>query len=101
MSCLFPQRAFDEVFEIERKLSEKHRLNVAIAEYVSIDVGKVLKMFRMRTFADMKKQRIMDHKLSNKRLAFVGISASWIEIHKLSLIAKFEAYHSTRIRRQR
>jgi len=54
MSCLFPQRAFDEVFEIERKLSEKHRLNVAIAEYVSIDVGKVLKMFSMRTFADMK-----------------------------------------------
>jgi hypothetical protein len=39
LSCLFPQRAFDEVFEIERKLSEKHRLNVAIAEYVSIDVG--------------------------------------------------------------
>ena len=54
MPCLFPQRAFDEVFEIERKLPEKHRLNVAIAEYVSIDVGKVLKMFRMSTFADMK-----------------------------------------------
>lgn len=60
-----------------------------------------MKMFSKRTFADMKKQHIMDHKLSNKKLAFVGISASWIEIHKLSLIAKFEAYHSTRIRRQR
>jgi hypothetical protein len=34
-----PITNFDEVFEIERKLSEKHRLNVAIAEYVSIDVG--------------------------------------------------------------
>jgi len=55
----------------------------------------------MRTFADMKKQHIMDHKLSNKKLAFMRISASWIEIHKLSLIAKFEAYHSTRIRKQR